>query len=306
MERAAGFSILIVDDEASNLDVLSRILAAEYTTYIAKNGQSALKKAHSEKPDLILLDIIMPGMDGFEVLRRLKESHAVKDIPVICITGLNGVEDEEKGFFLGAVDYITKPFHNSIVAARVRTHIQIIRHIRTIERLGMIDSLTGLPNRRCFDGQLLSEWGRAVREMTPISLLLAGIDRYPRYVASRGYPQGDLLVKSVAGFIDGNLKRPSDLVARLDRENFAVILPNTSLNGAKSLAEEIRDYVEFGKIADKDGGGEHSVTISVGCVATTPFLESSLDAFLLTAERQLRIAGKAGGNRVSTEEIANF
>lgn len=304
MERTAKFSILIVDDEASNLDILSHILMTDYTIYVAKNGQSALKKAHSEKPDLILLDIVMPGMDGFEVLRRLKESHATKDIPVICITGLNSVEDEEKGFFLGSVDYITKPFHNSIVAARVRTHMQIIKHIRTIERLGMIDTLTDLPNQRCFDGQLLSEWGRAVREMTPISLLLLGIDGYSRYLENCGHPQGDVLVRNMAAIIDNNLKRPSDLAARLEDEKFAILLPNTSQGGAQALAEEIRDYVEYAKIPDREGGDAHSVTVSIGGVSTMPFLESSLDDFLRTAERQLRHAGKSG-NRICVIEIVN-
>lgn len=131
MEKDAHFSILIADDEMSELDALNNILKSSYTIYFAKTGASAIKRANTNKPDLILLDIIMPDMNGFEVLSELKKSDATRDIPVIFITGLNAVKDEEKGFHLGAVDYITKPFHASIVRARIEAHLKIVTQIRT-------------------------------------------------------------------------------------------------------------------------------------------------------------------------------
>lgn len=134
-EKGSGAPrILIVDDERSNLDVLSHILKADYTIYLAKSGEAALKRATEVIPDLILLDVIMPDMGGFDVLARLKESGATRNIPVIFTTGLAKPEDEEKGFLLGAVDYITKPFNATVVKARVGIHLSIVKQKRALER----------------------------------------------------------------------------------------------------------------------------------------------------------------------------
>lgn len=155
-----NFTILIVDDERSNIVVLSHILRPSYVVLAAKDGPTAIDIAKSKNPDLILLDIVMPGMSGFEVLAELKKNNLTMNIPVIFITGIDNNESEEKGLSLGAVDYITKPFHNSIVKLRVKTHQKIIEQMHTIERLGMIDALTNIPNRRSFDNQLSVEWNR--------------------------------------------------------------------------------------------------------------------------------------------------
>jgi PleD family two-component response regulator len=156
--------ILIVDDEKINIMALARFLKPEYEIIVATDGVSAVETAKKHEPDIILLDILMPEMTGFEVLIQLKNAGETMNIPVIFITGLSNAADEEKGLLLGAVDYITKPFNQNIVKARISTHIKMTDYIRTIEKLCMLDTLTGLPNRRGFDSRIEAEWGRAFRE----------------------------------------------------------------------------------------------------------------------------------------------
>jgi len=186
------FKILIVDDSRFNLEVLSRILLAaaaetndpDYPQYIiatASSGPEALEKVISEKPDLVLLDIIMPGMSGFDVLAEFKKNEETRGVPVIIISGLADENDEEKGLLLGAVDYITKPFKNSIVIARVKTHLKIVEQMRIIERLSIIDQLTNIPNRRYFDNRINSEWKRAIREKADISILMIDVDHFKKF-----------------------------------------------------------------------------------------------------------------------------
>lgn len=293
-----NFKVLIVDDERSNLDVLNHLLSEKYSVYISKSGRAALKKAVEVAPDIILLDIIMPDMDGFEVIAELKNMPETRNIPVIFITSQSGVEDEEKGFFLGAVDYITKPFQPSIVKARINTHLQIVQQIRTIERLGMMDALTELPNHRWFDMQLYAEWGRAVREMTPLSLVMLDVDRLKAYNADFGLPQGDLLLQTLAGLFMSSLKRTTDLVARLGGGKFAVILPNTDIDGAVTIAEDIREYAQHMRLPCPDREEPTAVTVSAGVVCVRPTLEDGTETLAAQAVEMLKKAKKAGRNKV--------
>jgi diguanylate cyclase (GGDEF)-like protein len=290
--------VLIVDDEKSNLAVLHRILSDEYRIFMAKTGQMALSLAEKEKPDMILLDILLPDIDGFEVLVRLKENPAVKDIPVICITGLGSEIDEAKGFRLGAVDYITKPFKRLIVLARVRTHMEIVRQMRAIERLGLMDPLTNIPNRRSFDDRLEMEWRRAIREKTPLSFLMIDIDKFKNYNDTYGHPQGDLLLKEAAKIFSRRARRPADIPARLGGEEFGVLLPDTNHEAAMKLAEEIRADMEALQVPVEDGGELTGATVSIGVVTSIPDETSSSKVFIACADESLYAAKKAGRNQV--------
>lgn len=292
------FSILVVDDEKSNIDVLHHILKEEYTVYVAKNGQNAIRMARDHIPDLILLDVIMPDMSGFEVLEELKISGMTRNIPVIFITGLNNAEDEEKGFILGAVDYITKPFHRAIVKARVRTHLKIIEQMRVIERLSMLDALTNIPNRRSFNDQLNREWGRAVRNKTPISLLIIDVDKFKKYNDSYGHPQGDALLQAISVVFEQSLKRSTDFVARWGGEEFTILLPETDLNGAKEIAEKIRANIENLVIPCADGSPT-STTVSIGVNSESPVLGRPVAGFVSRADEALYAAKASGRNRVN-------
>lgn len=297
MSDKASYRILIVDDEVHNIDMLCQILSPMYTLKTAKNGSSAIKMAEKHNPDLILLDIIMPDLSGFEVLAELKKSDLTKNIPVIFITGLDSIEDEEKGLQLGAVDYITKPLHNAIVKLRVSTHLKMIEQMRLIERLSMIDALTEIPNRRSFDNHMHTEWSRAIRFGTPVSAMMIDIDHFKDFNDNYGHSHGDLVLKTVAGIISHSLKRPSDFVARWGGEEFVVLLPNTELDGALEMAEQIRAHIECATIPF-EGGIDTHVTISIGVSTQTPTVESVSNEIVIAADKALYAAKNAGRNRV--------
>lgn len=298
MSVREDYSVLIVDDDKSNLDVLTHVLRPSYTVLVAKSGEGALRLSASELPDLILLDIVMPDLNGFEVLSRLKEQEPTRHIPVIVVSGLDSVEDEERGLFLGAVDYIRKPFDNSIVRARVKTHLQTIKQMRTIERLGLIDPLTELHNRRSFDNHLELEWNRSIREKTPLSLIMIDADNFKQYNDAYGHPQGDVLLVEVARVLEAALKRSTDLVARFGGEEFAVLLPNTDLGGAYTIAEEMRRGVERLVIANRFEGSDDSITMSAGVACRRPS-PGDLECDLVElADKALYNAKNEGRNRV--------
>jgi diguanylate cyclase (GGDEF)-like protein len=301
MENTLKNSILIIDDEMSNLMVLTRILGTDYTIYTAKNGANALEKAREYKPDLILLDIVMPDMDGYEVLTALRTTEETCKIPVIFITGLSSSEDEEKGLSLDAADYISKPLNAKIVKLRVRNQIQIVNQLRTIQHLSMVDQLTGIPNRRSFDERLSVEWKQAIRENQPISILIIDIDKFKTYNDVYGHQQGDVVLQRVAVTIQRSLKRPTDLATRWGGEEFVILLPNTNLEGALEVAENIRVNIEKETIPCADGSTP-KVTVSIGVNTQFPTQGSLTESFFSNADKALYVAKELGRNRV---EAAN-
>jgi diguanylate cyclase (GGDEF)-like protein len=297
------YSILAVDDEKANLAVLNQILSAEYSVYMAKSGAQALQLIGKNRPDLILLDILMPEMDGFEVLAKLKEDPGTKKIPVICITGLDSEDDEEKGLRLGAADYIKKPFKPALVKARISTQMEIVHQMRTIERLGLTDSLTDISNRRSFDDRLEMEWRRAIREKKPLSFLMMDLDKFKHYNDTYGHPQGDALLKAVAKIFSAKAQRPADLPARLGGEEFGVLLPDTGLEAALLIAESIRADVEDLQVPTADGSEMTAVTISIGVVSAVPEENDSIKDFICSADKNLYAAKTAGRNSICTQAV---
>jgi len=291
-------SVLVVDDEMSNLQILSHILGADYTIYTAKNGPNAIGKAREYAPDLILLDIIMPEMDGYQVLAELRSAEATEKIPVVFITGLSSIEDEKRGLSLNAADYISKPFNPMVVKLRVRNQIQIVNQMRTIERLSRLDQLTGVPNRRSFDERIQAEWKRAIRESAPMSILVMDIDMFKAYNDAHGHQQGDAALRAVAGIVGQSLRRTPDFAARWGGEEFVVLLPNTPLGGALEIAETIRKSVEAAEIPHSDGSSSR-VTVSIGVNAQIPAQGASVDPFISIADKALYDAKTAGRNSVA-------
>ncbi len=292
------FRILLVDDEKSNLDVLNHILKQDHDIYIAKSGQAGLKQARDRKPDLILLDIVMPDIDGFEVLRALKEDDETRGIPVMFITGRASAGDEERGLMLGAVDYITKPFNNAIVKARVKTQLQLVRQMRTIERLGLLDPLTGMPNRRRFDDHLSKEWARAMREKTPLSLLMVDADHFKAYNDAYGHPQGDVLLQTISRIMQDALLRPTDLAARLGGEEFGIILPGTNAEGACAVAENLRANIEQTRVPVGNNDAYSSITVSIGQATAVPEMDQKVNTLMNAADNALYEAKRSGRNQV--------
>jgi len=295
-ENKKEFTILITDDEKMNVDVLGGILSPMYNLLISRNGTRAIALAREHTPDLILLDVLMPDMSGFEVITELKNDKDTINIPVIFITGLTSAEDEEKGFILGAVDYITKPFKKAIVKARVNTHIRIVDQMRMIESIGLIDPLTKIANRRGFENRLDLEWNRAIREQTPISLLMMDIDKFKNYNDMYGHQQGDVALETLADVASKTLMRAVDFVARWGGEEFVILLPGTDTKGATEVAERVRENTEATVLTTYDGV-DTRVTVSIGINTVVPRINDSTKDFMEKADQALYKAKESGRNR---------
>jgi len=292
--------ILIVEDSRLNQEVLRRILGDDHTLSIAENGVEALEKAKTEYPDIILLDIVLPGMNGFDVLIELKKNDSTHSIPVIIISAMTKPDDEVKGLTLGAVDYITKPFNEIVVKTRIETQLKILKQMQIIEKFGFVDALTSIPNRRQFDRDLIREWNRAMREQTPLSILMIDVDHFKIYNDTHGHQQGDVALQTVASAIETSLKRSTDIAARWGGEEFVVLLPHTPLEGALSVAETIRANVESAIITGVDGTSPHNVTISIGVANMLPSTDNSIPKLIKLADEALYIAKDKGRNRVQS------
>jgi len=293
-------TVLIIDDEKANIIALTHILSSDYKIYAAKSGRDGIELASNYMPDVILLDIRMPGMDGYETLSCLKYSEKTQKIPVIFITGLSNRGDEEKGLSFGAADYITKPFSTHVVKMRVENQIKMINQLRMIEKLSMTDQLTGIPNRRSFDIRLRSEWKRTLREKMPISIMMLDIDFFKKYNDDYGHQQGDIALQSFARALYNELKRPGDFSARWGGEEFAALLTNTDSAGALDVAEQIRKSIEEMDIYHDSGlkPSAAKLTVSIGVNTSEHSNRTSIDDFISKADEALYRAKNQGRNRV--------
>jgi diguanylate cyclase (GGDEF)-like protein len=293
-------AVLIVDDMTSNIQVLANALQDDYRIKVATNGERALEICHSDSPpDLILLDIMMPDMDGYEVCRRLKSDTVTSSIPVIFVTALTEATDEEKGLNLGAVDYITKPFHLPIVKARVRNHLSLKLKTDLLEEMSHIDGLTHIANRRNFDEVMDKEARRVARIPQPISLIMLDIDYFKPFNDNYGHGLGDECLVQVAKAMRGVIKRPNDLLARYGGEEFAVILPETPLEGALKVAEDLREAVDSMNFPHAYSKVTDHVTISLGVASNEFDQEISVEDLLKQADKALYRAKEAGRNQVA-------
>lgn len=296
-ENSEKMSILIADDDRVNRETLRKALEQEYRVAVEGTGAGALEAAGRDRPDLVLLEVALPDMAGFAVLLELKDADLTRGIPVMCITGPDA-DEQEKCFHLGAVDCITKPLVPALVKARVRTHLQIVRQMREIQRLGMIDPLTDLPNKRNFDYHLHIMWEISVRDRMPIGLLTIDLDNFKRYNDTYGHPQGDRLLRALTDAINASIRRQTDFAARVGGEEFAVILPNTGPDGALGVAEMVRANVEKMRVPLVQGGEMTAVTASVGVAVMAPRKGDEEEDLVLASDKALYDAKNTGRNCV--------
>ena len=291
-------SVLIIDDDPVVAEIMETIFAGEVQITSCRNGPDGIAAAVAGAPDLILLDVRMPEMDGYEALKLLKSSSETEDIPVIFLTAKTETEDEFMGLELGAIDYISKPIIPRIVKVRIHNHLLLKRNRDQLANMSMIDGLTGIANRRRFDDYLDQEFRRGARREYPGSLLMLDIDEFKIYNDSFGHQQGDECLKAVAAEIKSHSRRPSDLVARYGGEEFAVILPDTPLGAAQMLAEKIRAGVEGLQIAHPGAQATPYVTVSIGAACTENAGITALTDLIEVADKCLYRAKETGRNRV--------
>ena len=290
--------LLVVDDQPSNIQALYAIFKDRYEVCMAVNSADALGFCARRTPDLILLDVVMPGMGGYALCELLKGDPHTCDIPIIFVTGNTDPLDEVQGFEVGGVDFIAKPFHAIVVRARVHTQLVLKRQSDLLRRMALIDGLTGVANRRQFDTLLSAEWRRCGRSGQSLSLIMIDVDHFKRYNDSYGHQQGDVCLRAVAAAIQAALRRPHDLAARYGGEEFACLLPDTALEGALLKAAEIEAAVRALALehADAEVGGIVTVSVGVAGVAAPRHLIES--ALVEAADAQLYRAKREGRARV--------
>jgi len=291
--------ILIVDDDQDILDLVVAMFGTTLSVVTARSGKEGLEMAIQESPDLILLDVKMPDMNGYEVCRELKSSAETENIPVIFLTARTGPEDELTGLDMGAIDYIAKPIIPQIVEVRIRNHLSQKRHRDKLEFMSAVDALTGVANRRRFDEYLDQEWRRGNRNEYPLSLLMIDIDHFKSYNDTYGHQQGDECLRNVAHEIQQHLRRPSDMVARYGGEEFSIILPDTPLDAALALADRIRSGVENLNIEHSGSETYGHITISVGAATKVPTDDHSMISFIEAADKNLYTSKNGGRNRIT-------
>ena len=289
--------ILIIDDSPVQANFLHSILALDYDITVTNTTEAGLEQVRSGEYSLVLLDVIMPGMDGFQLLKILQEEVVLSHIPVILITSLNDIQHEEQGLTLGAVDYITKPFHPAIVRARVNTHIKLYQYRTQIEREATVDQLTGVPNRRRYDRISVKRWQDAVRLGIPFSICMFDIDKFKVYNDSFGHPAGDKVIRAVAETASSMLRRGTDFFARYGGEEFVALILGGGAENDFAHLRKVRQAVEDLHIPH-DPGVSPWVTVSIGGITVVPKLGTLYDNYLKMADAMLYDAKRFGRNRV--------
>lgn len=291
--------LLIIDDEPANLQILGHILRDEYDIVIAVNGTQAIKRAIAAAPNLILLDIRMDGMDGYEVCQHLKNDPNTSTIPIIFVTAMTDEDDEVRGLELGAVDYISKPYRPAILKARVRIHLELERQRVLLDQLSAQDCLTGLSNRRGLEIFLEQHWRHAVRYDEELSIIFMDIDCFKQYNDNYGHVAGDQCLKEIAGILTNAINRSTDLIARYGGEEFVCVLPKTDLESALKVAERLRSEVLAQALRHEFSSAHNCVTLSFGVTASYPAqTKQTPSELLIAADKMLYQAKQQGRNRI--------
>ncbi|MBD2480777.1 diguanylate cyclase domain-containing protein [Planktothrix sp. FACHB-1365] len=325
-------SILLVDDKPDNLRLLSTMLMEhQYEVRRVTKGVMALKTAKAAPPDLIVLDIKLPDLDGYEVCQALKSDPMTAEIPIIFISALDNVLDKVKAFSVGGVDYITKPFQVEEVLVRVKNHLTLrIQHQQLLEknerlqqeikarqeieialkesqselqklnqelqRLAHLDGLTQTANRRQFDHYLQQKWMQLCGEQKPLALIMCDVDYFKSYNDTYGHQAGDDCLRAIAQAISQAIPRTTDLVARYGGEEFAVILPETDILEAEIIAQTIQKKVQSLKLVHDQSQASPYITLSLGITCLIPHCQSSPSLLIEWADRALYQAKKQGRN----------
>jgi two-component system chemotaxis family response regulator WspR len=312
--------VLLVDDQMMVGEAIRRALREESGLEFryCGNPNEAIATAREVEPTVILQDLVMPGVDGLELVRRYRADPALGGVPIIVLSTKEEPTVKSEAFKVGANDYLVKLPDRIELIARVRYHSRayltqrqrdeayralhesqerLLETNRELKRLTNVDGLTGLSNRRYFNEYLETEWKRSLGAQTPLSVLMVDVDHFKQYNDTYGHLAGDEVLKKVASMMGGSFKRSTDLAARYGGEEFVVVLPNTPQAEASHLARELSRAVEALALAHSASTAADHVTISVGCATTTPRSDASLFSLVDAADKALYEAKKSGRNR---------
>jgi diguanylate cyclase (GGDEF)-like protein len=291
-------TIIAIDDSVEVLLSIGATLEPDYDIRVATSGEEGLALAAELRPDLILLDIMMPDIDGLEICRRLQQDQALKDIPVIFLTSLGRQEDEVRCFETGGVDFVTKPFSPIVLRSRVATQVRLKQQAELLQFQATRDGLTGLFNRREFNALLDREWRACQQDHEQLAILMMDIDHFKLYNNSYGHQKGDRCLQLVAGAVRGQLKRGRDCVARYGGEEFVCLLPQTNPQAAQLIGEKILAAVQALAIPHAASLTTETVSISVGGACEALFTGKSSASLLKRADDSLYQAKEQGRNRL--------
>lgn len=292
--------LLIDDSEFVHRLLKARLKFESIRLMSAFDGKQGLEIAKNEKPSLILLDLDMPVMDGFETLRALMDEPTTRNTPVIILSGQDTTQDKVTSFDLGAVDFVSKPFELTELRARLRSSLRISSLMRMLEQKAQIDGLSGLFNRAYFDHRWEEEHSRCMRHGNGLSLVMIDIDNFKSVNDSFGHPAGDAVITGIADLIQGHIRK-SDIACRYGGEEFVLILPETDPEKAKGMCERIREDIEavvWPMHADR------KITVSMGIAGSKAAPTMQLEPWIALADSNLYRAKETGRNRIVSSETA--
>lgn len=290
--------LLLVDDSPHKLQTLYELFRDDYEVIIATDGPKALELCRgAEPPDLVLLDILMPDLDGLDICRILKASSDTADIPVIFLTASHDPDAETRALEAGGVDFICHPINPAVVRARVHTHMTLKAQSDALRAQIFTDGLTGIANRRRFDEALELEWRRERRSGKPLAIVMMDIDHFKLYNDHYGHQTGDACLAAVASTLERCLGRSHDLLARYGGEEFVALLPDCDVTSALAKAEEMRAAVQTLALRHAHSPTAPVVTISAGVASEIPGETRTPADLLGVADAALYAAKGSGRNR---------